>query len=201
MPIELEIIRAQEFIRLGAEGHFDLEASRAVLAELARACRKRGINQALLDLRAFQPGPVPIFTPDDLLALVNTFHEIGFTREQRLAVLYSSDPHCRARLFAFIGKLRGWSVQAFENFAEAVTWLAFGGKETKPEATTELTPAAREIPLRRIKALNALPGPAPTDLRRRRPGGELRVPAKAGADPGLDHQRAGGRLALPGARK
>ncbi len=169
MPIELEIIRAQEFIRLGADGHFDLEASRAVLAELARACRKRGIDRALLDLRALRPGPTPIFTPDDLLALVNTFHDIGFTRAHRLAVLYSSDPHCRARLFAFIGKLRGWSVRAFENFAEAVTWLAFVGKETNPEATTELTPAAQEIPLRRIKALNAPPTPTPTSRARVRP--------------------------------
>ena len=55
MPMELQIIRAQEFIRLGAHGNFDLDASKAVLAQLAAACWKRGINQALLDLRALQP--------------------------------------------------------------------------------------------------------------------------------------------------
>src|SRR5208282_405803 len=132
MPMELEIIRAQEFIRLGAHGRIDLKASKVVLAELAGACWKRGINQALLDLRALQPGPKPVFSPHDLAVLVNTFHEIGFTHRQRLAVLYRSDPHRRTRLFASIAKLRGWSVQAFNDFEEAVTWLS--GAENKPSA-------------------------------------------------------------------
>ena len=67
MPLELQIIRATDFIRLGAHGHFDLAASKAALAELAHACRKRGIHQALLDLRALRPGPKPVFTRADLV--------------------------------------------------------------------------------------------------------------------------------------
>ena len=51
MPQELQIIRASEFVRMGAHGHFDLAASKAALAELAAACRKRGIHQAMMDLR------------------------------------------------------------------------------------------------------------------------------------------------------
>ena len=43
---------------------------------------------------------------------------------QRLAVLYRSDPHRRARLFAFIANLRGWSVQPFDNYEAALTWLS-----------------------------------------------------------------------------
>ena len=124
MPLELQIIRAREFIRLGASGQFDLDASRKALASLARACRKRGIDQALLDLRAFQLGPTPKFSPSDLASLVGTFREIGFTHEQRLAVLYTADPHRRARLFAFIGTLRGWNVAAFDSFEKALLWLA-----------------------------------------------------------------------------
>jgi hypothetical protein len=154
--MELQIIRAQEFIRLGASGHFDLKASKAVLAQLARACCKRGINQALLDLRALQPGPTPVFSPDDLVTLVNTFREVGFTQKQRLAVLYSSDPHHRARLFAFIAKLRGWKVQAFDSFEEAVTWLS-SGEESKVK--TELTAAAQKIPVRALHILKAPPKP------------------------------------------
>src|SRR5712675_2717613 len=139
MPMELQIIRAQEFVRLGAHGRFDLDASKTVLAQLAGACCKRGINQALLDLRALHPGPKPVFSPNDLVTLVNTFREVGFTHQQRLAVLYGDDPHHRARLFAFIAKLRGWKVQAFDSFEDAVFWLS-AGQESQVE--TEFTPAA-----------------------------------------------------------
>ncbi|HEX3857444.1 MAG TPA: hypothetical protein VHY30_09125 [Verrucomicrobiae bacterium] len=156
MPMELQIIRAREFIRLGTQGRFDLKASKLALAQLALACCKRAINQALLDLRALNPGPTPVFSPNDLVTLVNTFREVGFTQKQRLAVLYGSDPHHRARLFAFIAKLRGWKVQAFDNFEEAVTWLS-SGKDPKVE--TELTAAAQKIPVRALHILKAPPKP------------------------------------------
>lgn len=158
MPMELQIIRAQEFIRLGPKGHFDLKTSKAVLANLARACCKRGINQALIDLRALHPGAKPVFSPNDLVVLVNTFHEVGFTHKQRLAVLYGSDPHHRARLFAFIAKLRGWSVQAFDDFEHAMLWLSHAD-ETPME--TEFTPKAKSVPVRKLETLQAMTKPAP----------------------------------------
>jgi hypothetical protein len=42
---------------------------------LAGACWKQGIKQALLDVRAVHPGPTPVFSPADLVTLVNTFFE------------------------------------------------------------------------------------------------------------------------------
>jgi hypothetical protein len=124
MPLELQVIKASDFIRLGPEGEFDLAMSKQVLAELASACHKRGIKRAMLDLRALHPKPTPVFSPSDLAHLVNTFREIGFTREQKLALLYSADPHDRAKMFAFISKLRGWHVAAFGSFEEAMVWLS-----------------------------------------------------------------------------
>src|SRR3954464_9116821 len=128
MPLELQIIKAREFVRLNPRQEFDLPASKAALAALAAACRKRNIDQAMLDLRELQPGPTPVFSPSDLSELVNTFHEMGFQMDQRLAVLYSADPHRRARLFAFISTLKGWNVGAFDDFEDALLWLA--GEET-----------------------------------------------------------------------
>ena len=147
MPMELQIIRASEFVRLGPHGKFDLKASKAALAELAGACRKRGIHQALMDLRALHPGPKPVFSPNDLAVLVNTFREMGFTHRQRLAVLYRSDPHHRARLFAFIAKLRGWSVQAFDDFEKALAWLSGAGLD-QPGTEMESTPQPKPVPVR-----------------------------------------------------
>ena len=131
MPQELQIIRASEFIRFSAQGHFDLSASKAALAELASVCRKRGIAHAMLDLRALHPGPKPVFTPADLAELVGTFREVGFTQQERLAILYGSDPHHRARLFAFLSTMHGYSVRAFGDFEEALLWLS-SGQETGP---------------------------------------------------------------------
>ncbi len=145
MPIELQIIRASEFIRLGAQGHFDLAASREALAHLARACRKRRIQQALLDLRALQLGPKPVFSPADIASLIGTFRELGFTADHRVAVLYSSDPHGRAWLFGFLGRLHGWNVGTFSSFEEAIVWL-------EGEEVIELEACAKEqrVPVKRI---------------------------------------------------
>lgn len=135
MPQELQIIRASEFIRIGPRGHFDLAASKAALAELVSACRKRGIDHAMMDLRSLHPGPKPVFTPADLAELVRTFPEAGFTQRQKLAILYRSDPHRRARLFAFLSTMHGWAVRAFGDFEEALLWLSEGrepGPDDKP---------------------------------------------------------------------
>ena len=147
MPLELQIIRASEFVRLGAHGHFDLAASKAALAQLARACRKRGINQALMDLRALHPGPKPVFSPADLVELVKTLHEIGITHQLRLAILYRTDPFKRARLFAFLSTLHGWSVQAFDDFEKAIFWLS----REQGIPSTRRSPREKRIPVHQLK--------------------------------------------------
>ncbi len=148
MPQELQIIRASEFIRVSAQGHFDLAASQAALARLAGACRKRGIHQAMIDLRTVHPGPKPVFSPADLAELVGTFRQMGFDPQDRLALLYHSDPHHRARLFAFLSTIHGWSVRAFGDFEKALLWLSEG----EPAATQHRrAPAEKEVPVQFLK--------------------------------------------------
>jgi len=120
MPLGLQIVRAREFIRLDAHGHLDLEGSRAVLKALADACRKRRLESAMLDVRDMRTD----LTPADLATLVRDLCDIGFSRHQRLALLHSSDQDYRAKLFALISHLRGWTVQAFDSFEGALDWLA-----------------------------------------------------------------------------
>jgi hypothetical protein len=145
MPQELQIIRASEFIRLGAHGHFDLAASKLALADIATMCRKRGIAQAMMDLRALHPGPKPVFSPADLAELVNTFRAVGFTQHERLAVLYHSDPHHRARLFAFLSTMHGYAVRAFGDFEEALLWLSTGHE---PHPKRRRSPGEKLVPVR-----------------------------------------------------
>jgi hypothetical protein len=151
MPLELEIIRASEFIRLGARGRLDLSASREILKQLAAACRRRGIARALLDLRDVHPGSTPMLTREDLASLVNTFCTVGFSDRQRLVLLYSADPHHRARMFALMTILHGWNVKASENFEEAIHWLSQEhGAEDRKE------PGAQEVPVRVTRTSAAL---------------------------------------------
>jgi hypothetical protein len=168
MPMELQIIRAQEFIRNGVQGKVDFATSKEILATLARACRRRGINQALLDLRDVHFGPKPVFSPAELAALVNTFHEMGFTHQQRLAVLYRSDPHRRARLFTFVANMRGWRVQAFDSYELALGWLS----ETEYpclETTTKATDRPVNIPVRNLRNLPASRAPATIEIKTQLP--------------------------------
>lgn len=120
MPVELHIITAREFVRMGAHGQVDWEESRASIANLARACHERHVDHAMLDVRDVRAD----FTHQQISELVGTFREAGFRDSQRLAVLYDDDPEAKARLFVAFAAERGWNVRAFDNFEEAVDWLA-----------------------------------------------------------------------------
>ena len=150
MPLGLQIVRAREFIRLDAHGHLDLEGSRAVLKALADACRKRRLESAMLDVRDMRTD----LTPADLATLVRDFCDIGFTRHQRLALLHSSDEDYRAKLFALISHLRGWTVQAFDSFEGALDWLALCD-----ETQAERAPFSGEqdVPIRGSQPADELP--------------------------------------------
>jgi hypothetical protein len=139
MPIELHLIRASEFIRLDPDEHIDFEASKRVLQDLAYACRKRGIDRAMVDIRNMPVPDQPRFTPSQLAALVGAFREAGFTRQQRLAILYKHDVYGGIRNFTFFSKLRGLQVQAFHEFEVAFYWLA-------EEQSSELKQAT-EVPI------------------------------------------------------
>src|SRR4051812_30145047 len=120
MPLELQIIRAREFLRLGAQGAFDFTSTREVLKTLADACQKRGIERALVDVR----GSTSNLTPGELAELVSAFREVGFSPRLRLAVLHTGNQEYRAKLFASISAMRGWTVSAFEEFEAALDWLS-----------------------------------------------------------------------------
>lgn len=124
MPIELHVIQTKDFVCIDPKEHLDFEASKQALRTLAQACLKRGIDRALLDVRMIPLAEKPRFTPTELAELLHEFQEAGFDETQRLAVLYRADPHGRVRMFAFIAKMEGFKVQAFEKFEEAFRWLS-----------------------------------------------------------------------------
>src|SRR6185503_12889103 len=91
-----------------------------ILKTLADACRKRGIERAMLDVR----GATSNLTPKDLAELVNAFGKAAASRRMRLAILHTGDQNYRSRLFAFFSAMRGRKARAVENFEEGLEWLS-----------------------------------------------------------------------------
>lgn len=130
MPFNLQIIRTSDFIRLNGKGEYDQEETRQALCNIAKACMRRGISRALLDIRDASSD----MQLSDLHQLAQAFKEMGFQRNQRLAILYRSQasghigffslrPADRATFFAMCASEDGWNVKAFDGFEAAVEWL------------------------------------------------------------------------------
>lgn len=120
MPVDLQIIRACEFVRVGAQGEFDFERTREVLEILAAACRRRGVERALMDVR----GATSNLTPKDLAGLVSAFGRAANSKRLRLAIVHTGRQNYRAKLFVFFGAIRGLKARACEDFEEALMWLS-----------------------------------------------------------------------------
>src|SRR4051794_17192417 len=118
MTCNIEIVKTSDFVKLDPEGHFDFEASRGVLASLAKACIDRGINCALLDVRDIHGD----LSTTELYTLARTFQDMGYRREHRLAVLHRLFG-TKAEIFATFAAERGWNVRAFDSYEEAMEWF------------------------------------------------------------------------------
>jgi hypothetical protein len=129
MPTAMHVIRAEEFIRLNAEGKLDLVETHRVLARVAAALVQRQITHAVLDVRH---AVAPDLSATDLYELADTFEGAGFQRSHRLAIVYPPGPGEKSHFFSLCASNRGWQVAAFEDWGEAVNWL-FRAEDVGPE--------------------------------------------------------------------
>src|SRR4051812_31635425 len=101
MGCDLHIVKMSDIVRLDANGRFNLEQTRNVLASIARTCLDRGINAALLDVRDAHGD----LSMTDMYTLASAFHDMGFKQEHRLAVLHPFHGE-RAEFFALCASQR-----------------------------------------------------------------------------------------------
>ncbi|PWU13426.1 MAG: hypothetical protein C5B50_19305 [Verrucomicrobia bacterium] len=137
MNTEVQITRAREFVRLDTNNQLDLEESRSAIKALANGCREREDVRVLMDMR-LAGGDVG---PTDLAILVKAFCDIGFSSQQHLAVLHSSDQGYLDDMCASLSALHGWKIRPFEEFEEALDWLALNRDVLKEPA---LAPAGQQ---------------------------------------------------------
>lgn len=143
MPAALHLFRANEFVRMDADEHVDMEHTKKTLKDLVYACQKRAVNSAMMDLRGLPIPAKPYFTPKELAELVETFQEAGFTKKQRLAVLYEWDNYGGIRNFTFFSRMHKMQVQAFQDFERAIYWLSEGQDEIASSPPGEPIPVAK----------------------------------------------------------
>jgi hypothetical protein len=121
MPHTLHVVRTVDFLRFRTDGSPALEESVTLLTRLAQECMDLGLTRVLLDLRG-RSGESAL-SARDIYTLARTFHEIGFRKHQRLALLHRHRAGERAELFAMLAKLDGWNVETFENYEDAIEWF------------------------------------------------------------------------------
>jgi hypothetical protein len=124
MPTTVKVIRTQEFVRARPNGAFDLEASEQMLMDIAKASADMQDVQVLIDTRHARGA----LTAGDLWYLADRLGRYRHAFSGKTAVLCPTEKFDRARFFALVADGKGFDVQAFTSYEEAMTWLA--GEET-----------------------------------------------------------------------
>ncbi|HMA76983.1 MAG TPA: hypothetical protein VKO43_06725 [Candidatus Krumholzibacteriaceae bacterium] len=120
MSPKIKLIRSVEYLHSSPEGEIDMEKSKQFLAELAKAKRPPADYDIILDLRRAQ---VKLSTTDiwylaaELMKYKNTFRD-----KLALLVLPGLD-FDRAEFFELCSKNRGYNVDVFTNYENAIQWF------------------------------------------------------------------------------
>ncbi|HJY77602.1 MAG TPA: hypothetical protein VKE95_13270 [Burkholderiales bacterium] len=119
-PANVKVIHAHEFVRARPGGVLDLAASEALLLQIAKATDGLDEVQVLIDTRRAegQLGAADLWFLAERLAK----HRHAFSG--KTAVLCPIERFDRARFFALLADSKGFDVEAFTSYEEAVTWLS-----------------------------------------------------------------------------
>jgi hypothetical protein len=119
MPHQVKVIHASDFIRARPEGEFDLEASERLLGEIAKVGEALDEFEILLDVRHAQG----TMSATDLWSLAERLVRYRSTFARKTAILCPVEKFDRARFFALCAENRGFNLQAFTAYEEAMEWL------------------------------------------------------------------------------
>jgi len=120
MPTDIKIISAYDFVRATASGEFDFEMSKKALIEVASATAHLVNYRILLDTRKTQMQ----IAAGDLWHLARELSNLGKAFCQKTAVLCPTERFDDAAFFALCGQNRGFRIQAFTSFEDAIDWLS-----------------------------------------------------------------------------
>ena len=120
MGSSINIIPASEFLASTAAGEYDVDKSRTQLTRLLHAAAISGTDNILMDVRESHSR----MRAFEVFSLVSVFDQMVPPFAGRLAILNRpKDAFNRAEFFSMCAQRRGFEVEAFQDYEEAVHWL------------------------------------------------------------------------------
>ena len=124
MATNVRIIHANQFIKAALTGEVDLEASKRVMFEIAGASVSLADFEIILDFRKAH-STLSVTDLWYLAAGLSDFRKTFACR--KTAVLCPAEEFSLAEFFALCAQNRGFDVQAFTCFEDAMNWLTVDG--------------------------------------------------------------------------
>ena len=135
MELETEIIPASDFLRTTARGELDFPRAQALLKQAVGGEAHESAESSWIFARPF---PAARLTPSQIWKLVQIFEEHPSLHWRRVALLLSSEaPGTKAELFQLCANNRGFRVEVFQDFEEALYWLAKPRPPADPAGSRE----------------------------------------------------------------
>ena len=121
MNLNIQLIQYSDFIRTTPTGELDLESTRGLMTALAESVDQNSTYPMLIDVRQTSS----LLQKLDIFELASSLMQYGSTFRRRTAILTrDDDSYDRAAFFELVAHNRGYYVNAFSNFEEAIMWLA-----------------------------------------------------------------------------
>jgi hypothetical protein len=127
MPTHIKIIHSHEFIKATAQGVLDFAKTRKLLLEVVSVIAASPLEdyEIILDTRKTQ-SYMSVVNIYDLVSELRKHHK---SFSGKIAVLCPADRFNFAEFFATCAVNRGFKVQAFVSFSDAMEWLIVPAEE------------------------------------------------------------------------
>ena len=121
MNLNIQLVRQADFIRTTPTGELDMNSTKELLRTLAAAGSTGDDKPMLVDIRKTSS----ILKKVDVFELASSLIVYGKTFRRKTAILARDDDSFdRANFFELVAKNRGYNVNAFTSFEDAIIWLA-----------------------------------------------------------------------------
>jgi hypothetical protein len=119
MPVNVKVIRTQDFVKASAMGVLDFSASKQALLDIASQISRAGEYEVLLDTR----GAEVVLSTTDIYDLGVALANHPSMRQSKIGLLAPMSDVDNARFLETVAQNRGVTIRAFTDFEQAITWL------------------------------------------------------------------------------